>query len=68
MTTTFHKSNFGRYGESLPCDQDGYVHLTATGWRKAGYSKADAKERAEQAKEAVARAEAALDEWRSRNS
>jgi hypothetical protein len=32
---SFHKSNFGRFGESLPCDMDGYVHLTINDWMLA---------------------------------
>lgn len=78
-TTTFHKSDLGRFGENLPCDLDGYVHLTAEGWMSAnldgmawhGYDD-DAKEErcwemAEEAREAVAVAEKALAEWQQQN-
>lgn len=32
---SFHKSNLGKFGEHLPCDMNGYVHLTAEAWRNA---------------------------------
>jgi len=64
MTTSFHKSNFGRFGDSLPCDMAGYVHLTAGGWKNApvdfgGEQMTDedltewAEEKAEEAREAT---------------
>ena len=34
-TASFHKSNLGRFGDSLPCDLDGYIHLTAQAWMTA---------------------------------
>ncbi len=79
MTTSFHKTNMGRFGESLPCDIDGYVHLTAEAWLAApvDMSSADradedymaewAEDQAEATRQAVADSEAALAEWRENN-
>lgn len=69
-STSFHKSNLGSFGDHLPCDIDGYVHTTQKGWMSSnmdamawrGYSLAEkrdrCKEMAEDAREAVAQAEA----------
>lgn len=77
--TSFHKSNLGTFGQSLPCDMDGYVHLTAEGWLNArvDMSSADradaeymaewAEEQAEATRQAVAESEAALAEWQESN-
>lgn len=74
-TTTFHKSNFGRFGDNLPCDLDGYAHTTAEGWMNApldgmawqGYDDEAKEDRCEEmaaeAREAVAAAKKALGEW-----
>jgi len=35
MSDSYHKSNLGAFGDNLPTDQDGYVHLTAEGWANA---------------------------------
>ena len=63
----YHKSNFGRFGENLPSDNDGYVYLTATGWLNSGLEGMTA-ERAEELTEAAiektAVAEAGLTQWR----
>jgi hypothetical protein len=64
--TTFHASNFGSFGGNLPTDTEGYVHLTIKGWIAAGYSRDEARELAARAKEAVADAEKALENWRSK--
>ncbi len=76
MSDSFHKSNLGSFGESLPCDMNGYVHLTAEAWLAApvdmssddladeDYMNEWAEEQAEATREAVAAAEAALDQWR----
>jgi hypothetical protein len=64
-TTTFHATNYGRFGDSLPTDSEGYCHLTVKGWRDAGYSTEEAREKAKAAKEAVREADAALAEWRN---
>jgi len=66
-TTTFHVSNFGSFGGSLPRDNDGYCHLTVKGWRDAGYSRDDARELAARAKEATAAAERELADWQAAN-
>lgn len=78
-TTSFHKTNLGGYGESLPCDLDGYVHTSIAGWMSAnmdgmawdGYSYAQkresCREMAAAARAAVKEAAAALDGWRRRN-
>lgn len=70
MTTSFHVSNFGAFGGALPRDMDGYCHLTAAGWLAApmdGEIDAEqAEEMAQAARDAVAAAEAGLDEWRGR--
>ena len=34
-TDAIHISNFGKFGESIPCDQDGYTHTTIAGWLDA---------------------------------
>jgi hypothetical protein len=67
-TKTFHVSNFGSFGGHLPCDSDGYCHLTIKGWSDAGYSVADARELAATAKEAVKEAEVALATWQEQNA
>lgn len=78
MTTSFHKSNFGSFGESLPCDLDGYVHLTAAEWMSApmdfgGQAMADdelrewAETRAAEATEATFAAAESLKEWQAAN-
>ena len=72
-TTSFHASNFGSFGDSLPRDLDGYCHLTAEAWLAApmdAMTELDedaAEELAEEAREAVAKAEEALAEWRDQN-
>lgn len=75
MTTSFHKSNLGAFGENLPCDLNGYVHTTTEGWMCApldgmawqDYDEDAKEERCEEmaaeAREAVALAEKALAEW-----
>lgn len=76
MTTSFHKSNLGQFGESLPCDMAGFVHLTAADWMHApmdwGYPSptdedkaAQCEELASQAREATAAAEEALARWQA---
>jgi hypothetical protein len=79
MGNSFHKSNLGSFGESLPCDMDGYVHLTAEAWMAApvDISAADraddeymqewAEEKAEATRLAVAESEASLAEWQAAN-
>ena len=64
--TRFHASNLGSYGTHLPTDSEGYVHLTARGWRMAGETPVEAKRLAELARELTAEAEAALDRRMSR--
>lgn len=64
--TSFHATNYGMFGGALPTDREGYCHLTVRGWRKAGYSAAEARELARRAKEAKREADAALAEWRSK--
>jgi hypothetical protein len=66
-TTTFHASNYGRFGAGLPVDSEGYCHLTVRGWLDAGYSRTEARERAARAREAVREADAALAAWRAKN-
>jgi len=75
MADSFHKSNLGVFGNSLPCDIHGYVHLTAEAWLAAPVIMSDedradddymqewAAERAEATRLAVAASEAALEEW-----
>lgn len=79
MPDSFHKSNLGSFGESLPCDMNGYVHLTAEAWLAApvdmssedladeDYMNEWAEEQADATREAVAAAEAELDQWREHN-
>jgi len=79
MTTSFHKSNLGAFGEHLVTDMDGYVHLTAEEWLDAPIDFAGetwsedaldgwAEIQAEEARKAVAAAEAALHNWREGHS
>ena len=72
---SFHKSNLGSFGESLPCDRDGYVHTTIAGWMGAPRDGIDdstvserrdwAREQANAARAALKRANAGLAMWRS---
>lgn len=79
---SFHKTNFGRFGESLPCDQEGYVHLTAEAWLKAPmdwghiegteeeiaeYKEERCEEMAQEAIAATNEAEKALIDWQEAN-
>ncbi len=50
---------------ALPTDGEGYCHTTVRGWLRAGKSRAEAREMAAVAKEAVAEAEARLAEWQN---
>lgn len=71
---SYHKSNFGKFGDRLPCDLDGYIHTTIKGWMAAKVdpvgleTKADkfqwAKDKAEEAKKAIAEVEELLATWR----
>ena len=77
--TSFHKTNFGSFGRYLPCDLDGYVHLTAEGWMTAPVAYGTdgpltgenlicwAANMAEQAQIATQEAEAQLTEWQESN-
>jgi hypothetical protein len=74
MSDSFHKSLYGRFGERLPSDADGYVHLTAAAWLAAPVDTAgatmteeQAAALASQAREATRDAQDALREWKSRN-
>ena len=70
--SSFHVSNFGSFGGNLPCDLDGYCHLTAEAWLAAPMDamspidEEQAEELAEEARVAVEAAEAGLAEWRSK--
>lgn len=71
----FHKSNLGRFGESLPSDMDGYVpevndeasqfHVDLVGedQRVWWYEEGGFEEWRDKAVKATADAEAALREW-----
>jgi hypothetical protein len=76
--SSFHKSNLGQFGDSLPCDMDGYVHTTAQEWLAAPvdfggekWSNVElhdwAKEKAAECRDAIKRSESALQEWRASN-
>lgn len=77
MATSFHKTNLGRFGEHLPCDMNGHVHLTAEAWRNApvdmpAADRADedymaewSEEQAAATRAAVEHAEANLAKWQS---
>jgi hypothetical protein len=73
MSTSFHVSNFGSFGRSLPCDLDGYCHLTAEEWHSApmdatvDQEEGWAESMAQEARDAVADAESAMAEWREKN-
>ena len=78
MTTSFHKSNLGSFGDDLPCDLNGYVHTTAEAWLAApmdisesdraddDYMASWAAERAEETRSAVAESEKALADWQAK--
>lgn len=80
MSTSFHKSNLGSFGENLPCDLDGYVHTTAEGWMNSrmdayawqNYDDEAKEERCEEmaaeARCAVEESEKALGEWQKKNA
>lgn len=76
--TSFHKSNLGRFGATLPCDMDGYVHTTIRGWMAAPVDFGSetlsrvqlrdwAREKAAEARDAVKEAEAGLADWQRAN-
>ena len=75
---SFHKTNLGRFGESLPTDMDGYCHTTIPEWMAApvdfGFEKLTrselrdwAREKASEARAAVKASEEALADWQSQN-
>ena len=74
-SSSFHKSNLGSFGESLPCDRDGYVHTTIAGWIDSPRDGLDdstyserrdwAREQAKATRAALKRANAALADWRN---
>lgn len=72
--SSFHQTNLGRFGESLPCDMSGYVHTTIEGWMSAPVDfgservnrselRAWAREKAAEARAAVKQAKAGLSDW-----
>jgi molybdopterin-guanine dinucleotide biosynthesis protein A len=79
-SASFHKSNLGQFGESLPADMNGYVHLTADAWLAAPvdmpaadradveYMREWAESQAEATREAAAAAEESLKKWQSGNA
>lgn len=69
--SSFHKSNFGRFGDGITTDLAGYAHTTAGGWLAAPMDAAGgeltdevAEELAAQTVEQLHCAEAALNQWR----
>lgn len=78
-TVSFHRSNLGSFGENLPCDMNGFVHMTAAAWKEApvdmpradrddeDYMDEWSEEMAEKTREAVAAAEAGLADWQAGN-
>lgn len=79
----YHRSNFGSFGEGLVCDMDGYTYTTAHEWATCAnidsmtqdaldgdWDHADewAKEMADLANAALAKAEAAVEQWQDSNS
>jgi len=79
MNHGIHKSNFGLFGDQLPCDLDGYTYTTQQGWMNAnmdamtwcGYSAREKRDEctrmAREARAALALAHHALDGWRNSN-
>ena len=77
-SSSFHKSSLGSFGDSLPCDRDGYVHTTIKGWMGAPRDGIDdstsaerrdwAREQAKAARAALKRANAGLADWRNAKS
>ena len=72
---SFHKSNFGAFGGNLPTDLDGYVHRTQAAWLAAPMdeiagkmTRAEASQKASDARHAVKEAEAGLAEWNANNA
>jgi len=69
--SSFHKSNFGRFGDGITTDLAGYAHTTAEGWLDAPMDAAGGELTAEVAEELAAQtveqlhcAEDALNQWR----
>ena len=72
--TTFHIRNYGQFGESLPCDIDGYCHTrkdeclkAPMDWGPDGPCPQYAAELAKEARLAIKLADRALEEWRESN-
>lgn len=76
----FHKSNLGRFGESLPCDIDGYVpeagdeshqfnvDLVDNDQYQYWHTEGGFEEWRDQAIEATSAAEEALNHWSEQNT
>lgn len=70
---SFHKSNFGKFGDNLPCDLDGYVHTTIKAWMAAKVDEGSsstsidkyewAKAKVEETRKAIKEAEDLLETW-----
>ncbi len=75
-----HKSNLGKFGNSLVVDINGYTYTTAEEWlaapvdmpaadrADAEYMREWAQEQADRANEALAAASAAAENWQSQNA
>jgi hypothetical protein len=68
---TYHKTQFGQFGNSLPVDLDGFTHTTAAEWLAAPLDAIDgppsedwAEEQATRAIQELADANQAIQEWR----
>ena len=72
---SYHVSNFGSFGGNIPADEDGFTHTSVQGWLHApvdwgypdpGYAwkKEWAREAAAKARDEIASAERAIEQWR----
>jgi len=75
---SFHITNYGSFGGSIPRDIDGFAHTTQAGWMRANIDEggmrntrpvrlAHCKELATRTRDAVKAADRRLAAWRSRN-
>lgn len=72
---SYHKSNLGDFGRALVTDRQGYTHTTIRDWlaadngadlddMSAGEKRDWARDQASAARQAIAKGEAAAEEWR----
>lgn len=76
--SSFHATNLGSFGDSLPTDMDGYCHTTIADWMAApvdfgseNLTRSElrdwARDTAAEARAALKKSEAGLAEWQAGN-